>query len=69
MSTKFRLNLAFGQRITIIIPEKKRWRHNRISLFYEVSTCDLYVRSLFQGQDVSVGDIIGLSIGAKFYMK
>ncbi len=69
MSTKFRLNLAFGQRITIIIPEKKRWRHNRISLFYEVGTCDLYVRSLFQGQDVSVGDIIGLSIGAKFYMK
>lgn len=69
MSTKFRLNLALGQRITLKIPENKRKLHNRISLFYEVGTCDLYIRSLFQGQDVSIGDILGLSIGMKFYMK
>ena len=69
MSTKFRLNAAFGQRIMLKIPDNKRKIHNRIALFYEVSTCDLYVRSLFQGQDVSVGDIIGLSIGLKFYTK
>lgn len=42
---------------------------NRISLFYEVGTCDLYIRSLFQGQDVKIKDILGLSIGMKFYMK
>ena len=69
MSTKFRLNLALGQRITLKIPENKRKLHNRISLFYEVGTCDLYIRSLFQGQDVKIGDILGLSIGMKFYMK
>ena len=67
MSTKFRLNVAFGQRITLKIAENKRKRHNRITLFYEIGACDLYIRSLFQGQDVSVGDIIGLSIGAKFF--
>ena len=69
MSTKFRLNLALGQRITLKIPENKRKLHNRISLFYEVGTCDLYIRSLFQGQDVKIKDILGLSIGMKFYMK
>ena len=67
MSTKFRLNVALGQRITLKIAENKRKRHNRISLFYEVGTTDLYIRSLFQGQDVSIGDILGLSLGVKFF--
>ena len=43
MSTKFRLNFALGQRIMFKIPESKRRRHSRMSLFYEVSTCDLYI--------------------------
>ena len=67
MSTKFRLNLAFGERLTFFIPKAKQKRHNKRSLFYEVGTSDLYIRSLFMGQDVSIGDIIGLSIGLKFY--
>jgi hypothetical protein len=67
MSTKFRLNVAFGERLTFYIPKAKQRRHNRISLFYEIGSSDLYIRSLFQGQDVSIGDILGLSIGLKFY--
>ena len=47
-------------------PIKRKW-HNKVALFYEFSTCDLYIRSLFQGQDVSLSDIIGLSFGLKFY--
>ena len=61
------LNLALGERIEFKIPESKRRRHSRIALFYEFSTCDLYVRSMFQSSDVKLKDIIGLSIGAKFY--
>jgi len=67
MSTKFRLNLALGQRITFKIPENIRKRHSRMTLFYEVSTCDLYVRSIFQDSSVKLKDILGLSIGFKFY--
>lgn len=67
MSTKFRLNVALGQRIMLKIPENKRRRHNRISLFYEVSTCDLYIRSMFQDSSIKLKDILGLSIGLKFY--
>ena len=69
MSTKFRLNLAIGERIMFKFPESKRWLHNRIALFYELSTCDLYVRSMFQSSDVKLKDIIGLSIGVKFYTR
>ncbi len=66
MSTKFRLNIALGQRLTFQIP-KSRQRHNKsMSLFYEVSTCDLYVRSMFQDGSVRLKDILGLSIGVNF---
>lgn len=67
MSTKFRLNVALGQRITFVVPENKRKRSSRISLFYEVGTCDLYIRSMFQSSDVKLKDILGLSIGLKFH--
>ena len=67
MSTKFRLNFALGQRIMFKIPENKRRSHSRMSLFYEVSTCDLYIRSLFQDSSIPLKDILGLSIGLKFY--
>ena len=67
MSTKFRLNIALGQRLTFNIPEKARKRHSRISLFYEVGTCDLYIRSMFQDSSIPLKDILGLSIGLKFY--
>jgi hypothetical protein len=65
-STKFRLNIAIGQRLTLVIPKNKRRLHNRVSLFYEVGTCDLYVRSMFQ-TNIPLKDILGLSIGLKFY--
>ena len=67
MSTKFRLNFALGQHIMFKIPENKRRSHSRMSLFYEVSTCDLYIRSLFQDSSIPLKDILGLSIGLKFY--
>ena len=67
MSTKFRLNFALGQRIMFKIPENKRRSHSRMSLFYEVSTCDLYIRSLFQDSSIPLKDILGRSIGLKFY--
>jgi len=64
LSTKFRINVALGQRLTFSLnPEKYHCRS--ISLFYEVSSCDLYIRSLMQGTDISFWDIIGLSVGVK----
>ncbi len=65
MSTKFRLNVAFGQRVTWQIPEVRRRAARSISLFYEVSSCDLYLRSWFIDHSIPLKDILGLSIGIK----
>ena len=65
MSTKFRLNVALGQRLTWKIPRNKRKYAKSISLFYEVSSCDLYLRAKFIDHDVPLKDILGLSIGLK----
>ena len=65
MSTKFRLNVAFGQRITWEIPRNRRKYAKSISLFYEVSSCDLYIRAKFQDSSIPLKDIIGLSLGVK----
>ncbi len=65
MSTKFRLNVALGQRITWEIPSHRRKNAKSITLFYEVSSCDLYIRAKFQDSSVPLKDILGLSIGIK----
>ena len=69
MSTKFRLNVGVGERIMFKLPEDKKIIFSRMALFYEISTCDLYIRSLFQGNGVKFTDIFGCSIGMKFYTK
>lgn len=65
MSTKFRLNVAVGQRVTLQIPQEKRKGSKSISLFYEISSCDLYIRSKFIDRNVPWKDILGLSVGVK----
>lgn len=66
MSTKFRLNLALGQRVTFQIPTERRRQAKSISLFYEVSTCDIYIRSKVLESAIPLKDILGLSFGLKF---
>ena len=66
MSTKFRLNVAVGQQITRLIPqERRRLLAKSVTLFYELSTCDLYLRSRFIDRHVALKDIVGLSVGAR----
>ena len=65
MSTKFRLNVALGQSITWQIPHEHRRNAQSITLFYELSSCDLYLRSKFIDHNVPLKDILGLSIGVK----
>ena len=65
MSTKFRLNVALGQQVTWQIPREKRIGSKSITLFYELSSCDLYIRSKFRESSIPLKDIIGLSIGLK----
>ena len=36
-----------------------------MSLFYEISTCDLYIRNKIEDSYLPLKDMIGLSIGIK----
>lgn len=65
LSTKVRANVFLGQRVTKIIPHNKRKKIKSITAFYEVSTCDLYIRSMIIDDYLSLWDILGLSIGIK----
>lgn len=64
-STCARVNAFVGQRITYIIPYNKRKHVKSLTAFYEVSICDLYVRTKIQDKHVSWGDILCLSVGLK----
>lgn len=65
MSTEYRVNLALGQRFTWQIPEHLRNRSTSVSLFYEVSTCDVYIRSKILDHGIPFKDLFGLSFGLK----
>ena len=65
MSTKFRLNVFLGERITKTVPNNRRKFIKGITAFYELSTCDLYIRSMIQDSSVHLNDIVGLSLGVK----
>ena len=65
MSTKFRMNLALGQRLTWQIPDQRRRHSMSVSLFYEVSTCDIYIRSKIIDHGIPLKDLFGLSLGVK----
>ena len=66
LSTKMRVNVFVGQRVELTLPHNRRKFVKSITAFYELSTCDLYIRSLVQDSHVRLVDIIGLSLGLKF---
>ncbi|MBO5186145.1 MAG: hypothetical protein J6B91_03730 [Prevotella sp.] len=68
LSTKVRVNIFVGQRVTAMVPHNRRKFIKSLTAFYEISTCDIYLRSMFQDGNVSLGDILGLSIGLKAQM-
>lgn len=65
LKTKLRANIFAGQGITANIPHSQRKFLKSLTAFYEVSTCDLYIRAMFQDKNLKLHDIVGLSIGVK----
>ena len=63
-STRVRLNLAIGQRLRFKIPQHKKQFSKSITLFYEVSTCDLYLISAVTNH-LKPKDFLRLSFGVK----
>lgn len=66
LSTKYRMNIFVGQQIEKTIPHNRRKFIKSITAFYEMSTCDLYIRAMVQDDYVKIHDILSLSLGLKF---
>lgn len=68
-STRFRTNLCVGQRIT----HSANFLHLRfidsLSVFYEVSSCDLYLIEFFTNRSISLKNMAGLSVGFKIQLR
>lgn len=64
-STKIRANVFLGQRATYKIPSKRRYFCKSVSIYYELSTCDMYVISALPNKNVKFTDILSLAAGLR----
>lgn len=64
VATNFRFNLAFGQRVHFKV--KPVGLSERLTLFYEFGTNDLYLISYMTNKYLRFSDIFNLSLGIKF---
>lgn len=67
-STKIRLHIFLGQRLTINIDNDHRVFIRSLSLFYEFSTYDLMLISRITNDYLKFSDYISLSFGLKFQL-
>lgn len=67
-STKIRFNIYLGQRITYRIPTEKRFFAKSVTLFYEISTNELYMISAVQNSYLKPKDYLSLSLGLKMQL-
>lgn len=67
-STKMRFWIYLGQRLTLSLPENKLSFMKQITVFYELSTCDLYMANAFGNSSLKPTDYLRLSFGLKLQL-
>lgn len=67
-SSKIRANIFLGQRVTYDIDPSHRYRAKAITLFYEISSSDLYIISAFTNRYLHPKDYLSLSFGVKLQL-
>lgn len=65
-SSKVRIHIFLGQRLTLDINPKYRFLARSVTFFYELSTCDLYLISAVTNRYLKPHDYLSLSFGLKF---
>lgn len=65
-STRIRPYIFLGQSFTYNVKDNKFKRHQSISLYYELSSCDVYIISAVKNSSIKLNDIVKLSVGLKF---
>lgn len=65
-SSRIRFHIGFGQKIKLTNLQK-HWRVCKdLSLYYEISSCDLYIRQKFLCHSIPLKDIICLGVGVQY---
>lgn len=67
-STKVRTNIFVGQRLRYNIPHSRRIFLQALSLYYEISTCDLYLISKVTNKHYPWSKTLSLAIGLRCEM-
>lgn len=66
-STRIRTHVFLGERVTLKLdPEKIKIPIRAITLFYELSTCDLYIINKIGNSSLKAKDYLSLSFGIKW---
>ena len=65
-STKIRTHIFLGQRLRYNIPRRQRRRHQAVTLYYELSTCDLYLVSKITNRTYPWSETLSLALGLRF---
>ena len=63
-----RIHVFLGQRLTYDIDPKRRFTAKALTLFYELSTCDLYLISAATNRYLRPRDYLSLSFGVKIQL-
>lgn len=64
-STKIRTHVFLGQRLTYDIDKERRYSAKSITVFYELSTCDIYMVRAVTNHYFRPKDYLSLSFGIK----
>lgn len=67
-STKVRAHVYAGQRICYRIPESRQLLHSSISLYYELSACDIYIMSKAVNKSYPWSKTLSLAFGLRFVL-
>lgn len=67
-STKVRTHIYLGQRVRFTIPRNRRFLHQAVSFYYEISTCDLYLVSKITNKDFPWRETLSLALGLRWEM-
>jgi len=63
--TKIRAHIGCGQRINISL---NRLKHKELSIYYEITSCDMYIITAVQNDYVNIKDIISIAFGFKLQL-
>ena len=65
-SNKVRFHLGFGQKFEIRNLQHRSHLFKDFTFYYEVSSCDLYIRQKFLNSSIPLKDILSIGIGLQY---